>query len=379
MLNLTLVQRIRLGLVAIVLAVGGVLVASSWPDGGTAYAAVLEDASGLVPRNDVRLNDIIVGQVSDITLEGLRARVDFEIDPDVELPAGTKLEVRQTSLLGEYFLALVPEGEGKLAPGSVIPLERTRRAAELEAIVSQAGALTAQVNIDNVNRILTSVDTGFAAGPDAVGDLFESMATTASSLSTLRGDLNATIDSIDTLSARLAPETGTFRTAIERFAVGAEALASSNDGFEQLLPELNRASATLAGLLERNRENLTGATPVLRRTLQEAVDNLDDLASVITGLDGFNRGWACAADGNYLNFVFPLTPELATVDINPGICDNVEEGSRGRTRPTQVHVLPGLDGLVIDDPLRTGDLDVGAGSANEGRDALQDERQEAGK
>ncbi|HAS12547.1 MAG TPA: hypothetical protein DCS55_18870 [Acidimicrobiaceae bacterium] len=375
MRKLTLVQRIRLGLAAIVLGVGGVVVASSWPDGGTAYAAVLEDASGLVPRNDVRINDIIVGQVKGITLEGLRARVDFEVDPDVELPAGTKLEVRQTSLLGEFFLALVPEGGGTLAPGSVIPLERTRRAAELETIVSQAGALTAQVNIDNVNRILTSFDTGFAAGPDAVGDVFESMAATASSLSALRGDLNATIDSIDTLSTRLAPETGTFRTAIERFAAGAEALASSNDGFEQLLPELNQASATLSGLLERNRENLTGATPVLRRTLQEAVDNLDDLASVITGLDGFNRGWACAADGNYLNFVFPLTPELATVDINPGLCDNIEDGPRGRKRPTQVHVLPGLDNLVIDDPLGTGDVDLGAGSANEGRAALQ----EAGK
>src|SRR3546814_1255037 len=56
----------------------------------------------------------------------------------------------------------------------------------------------------------------------------------------------------------------------------------------------------------------------------------------------------CSSDLNYLNFVFPLTPELATVDINPGICDNVEEGSRGRTRPTQVHVLLGLDGLVIE-------------------------------
>jgi phospholipid/cholesterol/gamma-HCH transport system substrate-binding protein len=375
MRKLTLVQRIRLGLAAIVLGFGGVVVSSNWPDGGTAYAAVLEDASGLVPRNDVRLNDIIVGQVKGITLEGLRARVDFEVDGDVELPAGTKLEVRQTSLLGEFFLALVPEGGGTLAPGSVIPLERTRRAAELETIVSQAGALTAQVNIDNVNRILTSFDTGFAAGPDAVGDVFESMAATASSLSALRGDLNATIDSIDTLSTRLAPETGTFRTAIERFAAGAEALASSNDGFEQLLPELNQASATLSGLLERNRENLTGATPVLRRTLQEAVDNLDDLASVITGLDGFNRGWACAADGNYLNFVFPLTPELATVDINPGLCDNIEDGPRGRKRPTQVHVLPGLDNLVIDDPLGTGDVDLGAGSANEGRAALQ----EAGK
>src|SRR3546814_11956003 len=87
----------------------------------------------------------------------------------------------------------------------------------------------------------------------------------------------------------------------------------------------------------------------------------------------------CSSDlGNYLNFVFPLTPELATVDINPGICDNVEEGSRGRTRPTQVHVLPGLDGLVIDYPLRTGDMDVGAGPASEGRDAPKDQEQQAG-
>ena len=38
-------------------------------------------------------------------------------------------------------------------------------------------------------------------------------------------------------------------------------------------------------------------------------------------------------------------------------------------------MLPGLDNLVIDDPLGTGDVDLGAGSANEGRAALQ----EAGK
>src|SRR5690606_21561835 len=331
------------------------------------YAAIVSDASGIVPRNDVRLNDIVVGHVTGITLDGLHARVAFEVDDGVELPAGTKVEVRQTSLLGEYFLALLPEGGGKLAPGSVIPLERTRRAAELETIVAQAGDLTAQVNIDNVNRILTSLDTGFAAGPGAVGDLFESMAGTASSLAELQGDLNATIDSIDSLSARLAPETGTFRTAIERFAAGAEALASSDDGIRELLPELNRATGTLAGLLERNRHNLSEATPVLRRTLQEAVDNLDDLASTITGLDGFNRGWSCAADGNYLNFVSPLAPERATVVVKRTMCDNVEEGPRGRARPTQVHALPGLDGLIIDDPAGTGDVVLGAGTANQGR------------
>ena len=371
MSRLTLVQRIRLVLLAAVLAASGVVVARAWPEAGTAYAAMAEDASGVVPRNDVRLNDIIVGHVTAVDLDGLHARIGFTIDDDVELPAATGVEIRQTSLLGEFFLALVPEGEGRLEPGTTIPLERTRRAAELETIVSQAGALTAQVNIDNINRILTSLDTGFAAGPEAVGTMFESMAGTATTLSSLRGDLNATIDAVDALSARLAPETGTFSDAIGRFADGAEALASSNEGIDVLVEQLGSATGSLSELLERNRERLQRSTPVLRRTLNDVVANLDDVISAVQGLPAFNRGWACAADGHYLNFMFPLAPEAMNIDLSPRKCDNVGEGPRGQKRPTEVKVLPGLDSLQVDDPLGTGDLDVGAGSANEERAKME--------
>ena len=374
MSRLTLVQRIRLALLLAVLVACGVVVARVWPEAGTAYAAMAEDASGVVPRNDVRLNDIIVGQVTGVDLDGLHARIAFTLGDDVELPAATNVEIRQTSLLGEYFLALVPEGDGRLEPGTTIPLERTRRAAELETIVSQAGALTAQVNIDNINRVLTSLDTGFGAGPEAVGDMFESLAGTASTLSSLRGDLNATIDSVDALSARLAPETGSFSDAIGRFADGAEALASSNEGIDVLVEQLGSATGSLSDLLERNRERLQRSTPVLRRTLADVVANLDNVISAVQGLPAFNRGWACAADGHYLNFMFPLAPEATNIDLNPGRCDNVEEGPRGRKRPTQAHLLPGLDSLQIDDPLGTGDLDIGTGTANEGRAAMEADR-----
>jgi phospholipid/cholesterol/gamma-HCH transport system substrate-binding protein len=372
--RLTLVQRIRLGLLVVVVAAGGLLLVRAWPEDGTAYAAMVEDASGVVARNDVRLNDIIVGQVTGIDLDGLRARIGFTIDDDVELPAGTKVEIRQTSLLGEYFLALEPEGGGRLEPGTTIPLERTRRAAELETIVSQAGALTAQVNIANVNRILTSLDTGFAAGPEAVGGLFDSVAGTASTLSSLRGELNATIDAIDSLSARLAPDTGAYQDAIARFADGAGALASSNEGIDGLVEELNSATRSLSDLLERNRERLQRSTPVLRRTLDDVVANLDDVVSAVQGIPAFNRGWACAADGHYLNFMFPLAPEAMNIDINPGRCDNVEEGPRGAERPTEVKVLPGLDSLQVDDPIGTGNIDIGAGTANGGRAAGERDR-----
>lgn len=371
---MSLVRRIRLVILAVVLAAGGLVVARAWPESGVAYAAVVEDASGVVPRNDVRLNDIIVGQVTGVDLDGLHARIDFTLHDDVEVPAATEVEIRQTSLLGEYFLALVPEGDGRLEPGSTIPLERTRRAAELETIVSQAGALTAQVNIDNINRILTSLDTGFAGGPEAVGDLFESMAGTASTLSSLRGDLNSSIDSVDALAARLAPETGRFSDAVKRFADGAEALAASNEGIDVLVEELSTASASLSDLLARNRDRLQRSTPVLRRTLDDVVAHLDDVVAAVQGLPAFNRGWACAADGHYLNFMFPLAPEAVNIDLNPKLCDNVEEGPRGRKRPTEVHLLPGLDSLQVDDPLGTGDVDLGAGTANAGRDATEDDR-----
>lgn len=371
---MSLVTRIRLGVMLVLALAAAFVLVSVWPEKGVSYAAIVDDASGVVERNDVRLNDVIVGHVTSIDLAGLDARVNFEIADDVDLPDETRIEIRQTSLLGEYFLALVPDGDGQLAAGSIIPLERTRRAAELETIVSQAGALTAQVNIDNIDRILAAVDEGLGDDPEAVGNLFESMALTASSIGELRGDLVGTIDSIDALSARLAPETGRLTTAIDRFAAGAEALASSNDGIPTLLGELNRASDSLSGTLARNRERLVGATPIIRETLQEAVDNLDELESVLTGLPGFNRGWACASDGNYLNFVFPLTPEFATVDVNPSRCDNIEDGPAGRSRPTQVHLFPGLDGMTIDDPAGTGEVDIGAGSANDGQAEFDEEQ-----
>lgn len=364
---MTLVSKIRLAIAVALALVGATLAVAVWPDAGVSYAAIVDDASGIVERNDVRLNDVIVGHVSSIELDGLHARVNFELADDVVVPAETNVEIRQTSLLGEYFLALLPDGPGRLEPGSVIPLERTRRSAELETIVSQAGDLTAQVNIDNIDRILGTLDEGLGDDPAAVGELFETMARTASSLGELQGDVVATIDAVDALSARLAPETDRLTTAIDRFADGAEALAAADDEIPTLVSQLNRATASLAGTLQRNRDRLVGATPTIRTTLQEAVDNLDNLASVLTGLPGFNRGWACAADGNYLNFIFPLTPEFATVDVNPGRCDNVEDGPAGRSRPTQLHLFPGLDGLTIDDPAGTGEVDIGAGTANEGQ------------
>lgn len=360
------VLLIRIGMAVAAVVAATPVVVGLWPEPQTSYAARFADASGLVARNDVRINDVIVGRVTGVSLDGLEAVVRFETDTDVVLPEETSAEIRQTSLLGEYYLALQPAGTGALEPGETILASRTGRGTELESVVALGGELTAQVNVENLNRLVGSIEEATGGDPDRVGRFLDSSAAAVGALEGLSPRIVAAIDSIDALAASLAPSTESLTSAIERFTPGAEALARSNDRIPGLVAGLTQLTGELDGILQRNRERLLSASAQVRPLLDEVVANLDDVHSVVTGLEGFNRGWACAADGNYLNFFLPLTPELATVDLEPHRCDDVEEGPAGRPRAGQVRV-GGIPNLFVDDPLGTGSIDLGAGTANENR------------
>lgn len=361
-----LVRIIRIGLVAVLAVALSPVLRGLWPEPQTSYEARFVDASGLVARNDVRINDVIVGRVTGVSLDGLEAIVSFETDTDVVLPEETAAEIRQTSLLGEYFVELQPAGAGAIEPGGSIPASRTGRGTELESVVALGGELTAQLNVDNINRLVGSFDEATGGDPQRLGRFLDSSAAAIGALDDLSPRFTAAIDSIDTLAAELAPSTDSLVDSIDRFADGAEALQASNDQIPTLVTSLNQLTGELESLLQRNSDRLVSASAQFRPLLDEVVANLDDLHSVVTGLEGFNRGWACASDGNYLNFVFPLTPELATVEIDPGRCDNIEDGPAGRSRAGQVQV-GGIPNVLVDDPLGTGSLDLGGGTANGSR------------
>ncbi len=361
--NRRLVLSLRLGMAALVVLAASPLLLRLRPADMDDYAVELADATGLVPRNDVRLDDVVVGRVTSVKVDGLAAHVGFEVDPDYHLPAGTGVEVRQTSVLGENYLELVPQGSGRLEPGSTIPLERSRRRVDLEDVVSVAGELTAQVNVDNINRVLAGVDRGIGSDPARLQRFFDTSAGAADAFAASKDDLARTIESIDSLSASLAPDTDTYADAIARFAGGAEALAKSNDQLAPFIDRVGALSGEFSGLLDRNNVKMVKAFSQIEPRLTELLGNLDEVVGVVNGLYGFNKGWSCVTDGLYLNFVFPLTPELATLDLSPDRCANPDAGPRGRQ--TQQIVVTGIPRINIDDPLGTGNLDIGAGSSNE--------------
>ena len=76
------------------------------------------DVLDLVPQSTVKVNDVSVGKVTDVTLDGAVAEVTLELRNDVRLPDNAIAELRQTSLLGEKFVSLGAPETGASSNGS---------------------------------------------------------------------------------------------------------------------------------------------------------------------------------------------------------------------------------------------------------------------
>jgi len=106
------------------------------PKGFHLYAT-FDQIGGLTTRSPVVISGVEVGQVSSIGLDkALRARVELDIDPSLELPVDTSASIMTQGVLGNQFVALEPGGEDDLLkPGDEIAF--TESAMLLERLIGR--------------------------------------------------------------------------------------------------------------------------------------------------------------------------------------------------------------------------------------------------
>ncbi len=116
---------------------------------GKGYQVTVQfaDVLDLVPQSAVKVNDVTVGKVQRITVDGWRAKVTLHVDDSVHLPANATATLEQTSLLGEKYVELAAPTDtapqGQLRGGAVIPLARTSQDPQVEDVL---GALSLLLN-----------------------------------------------------------------------------------------------------------------------------------------------------------------------------------------------------------------------------------------
>lgn len=128
---------VLVGLVALAwlsFTVGGVRYKGN---GGLPVYALFDQVAGLKPKSPVEIAGVRVGQVRGISLdETYRARVDLDLDSNLQLPVDSSAAIVTAGILGDRYIQLTPGAEDAvMKPGEQIAY--TESALVLERLIGK--------------------------------------------------------------------------------------------------------------------------------------------------------------------------------------------------------------------------------------------------
>ena len=277
----------RIGvLILTLLALGGCTLPGGAPD-GPAYRVTAEfaDALDLVPQAAVKVNDVTVGSVQSLSLSGWTARVNMRIDRNVRLPANATAAIRQTSLLGEKFVALSDPADqpptGRLNDGADIPLQRTGRTVEVEEVLSALGMLLNGGGLAQLKTINEELARSMAGREPTARNALNQLDTFLAGLDAQKADIQRAIDALDRFSAHLSEQRGTIAAGIASIDPGLTVLAEQRRQLTGALTALSGLSTVGTAVIDASRDATLSSLSSLHPLLDQLVQAGDDLPKAL--------------------------------------------------------------------------------------------------
>jgi phospholipid/cholesterol/gamma-HCH transport system substrate-binding protein len=244
--------------------------------GDNPYAVTVKfhDVLDLVPQSAVKVDDVTVGKVDQIDLDGYTAEVTVLIRGDVKLPDNAEALIRQTSLLGEKFVSLAPPASGAssepLGDGDVIPLDRTGRNPEVEEVLGAMSLLLNGGGVAQLKTISTELSNALEGREGSVRSVLDQLDTFMAQLDDNKDAIVQAIESLNRLAISLKEQKGAITLAL--------------DEMPQALASINRQRDDLVKMLRALSDLSSVGTQVIRDSKVATVDSLEALAPTLTKL-----------------------------------------------------------------------------------------------
>lgn len=281
-------MRIVAVVLAVVLAAGvaaGLLGGTS-----TRTAAVyFPEARSVYVGDDVQMLGVRIGEVTAITPEPGRVRIDIAYDADQPVPADAGAALIAPSLVTVRHVELAPAYQGgpQLADGATIPESRTAVPVEWDEVKTQLDRLATALGPQGANSdgaLSRLLDTS-AANLDGQGtNLNQTIRSLSEAMSTLaegRGDFFATVRNLQVFVSALDQSDAQVRDFNQRLATVSGFLADDREELGTALTSLDRAFGDLTTFLEENRGALTQTVQDLQPMADVLADERQKLADVL--------------------------------------------------------------------------------------------------
>lgn len=328
---------------------------------GNAYRVTVEfrDVLDLVPQSAVKVNNVTVGAVEKIELDGWQAKVELRISDSVKLPANAVAELEQTSMLGEKYVSLAAPAEiepvGKLTDGTQIPLSRSSRNQEIEEVLSALSALLNGGGVAQLHTITKELNNALEGRESRVKSLLTELDTFIGGLDEQKTEIVRAMEGLDRLSKTLKKEKGTITEAVDTIPPGLKVLAGQRENLTKMLTSLSELGVVGTKVIRASHDdviaNLKNLQPILSR-LNEAGDDLPNALEILTTYP-FPRSATDAIKGDFVNLKVTADMDLRSIYGNltdPG------DRKRGEPKPDgPVPELPGVPKPELPDLPGTGD------------------------
>lgn len=221
-------------LVAVALSVTACDIQTTTAPGGelTLYAT-FDDAQDLTTGHYVEMSNVVIGSVSDLELDGYRARARLDIVDGRDIPEGTKAVIRRTSLLGAHFVDLIPpEGFGpRSGPFLDDDAEITDTASQLdvEQLAGQAALVLGAVDAKAVSSTVSAADEALHGRGTQLNELIAKSASVVDTLQSQQDALVGAIDGLAAVGAQFAPRSPDLVALLDSVDEATRTVAANRD------------------------------------------------------------------------------------------------------------------------------------------------------
>jgi len=288
--NITLAQRIGIGLCAIVLVVGIVTVGIDAALGEYASVYTVEavfprSGQGLDTFSSVKVRGVTVGSVSKIQLlaDG-QAKITMHINDGVRIPDTAAASAEPLSVFGPKFIKLDPGAHEQSGPflNDGDRIAKTTAPTEIIDVLGDASRLLDAINPDELHTVLHTLAQGLdGLGPelsntiDQTTILLRTLASRDATLKQLLTDVSAISDTLRTRGA----EIGTTAHDLNQILPD---IGQHGDELGQLLDATSRLSGDLADVINGHAPALDQLINGLSPTVQALYDELACIPGFLT-------------------------------------------------------------------------------------------------
>ncbi|MFE9622158.1 MCE family protein [Streptomyces sp. NPDC006527] len=244
---------------------------------GDTYSAAFTEAGGLKPGDEVRIAGVKVGRVEEVDLDGDHVKVTFKVKGDPEFGTTTGASIRVKTILGAKYLALHPEGPGRLAPGSEIPLKRTIPAYDVVQAFSDLTTTTEEVDTQRLADALDTISTTFEDSPEEVRASIRGLSKISRTVAERDKELRGLLDHANGVTGVLAERSKDFTALVKDGDELFREISKRRKAIHKLLTTSAALGIHLSGLVKDNDKEIGPALSGLNRVVEMLERNQSSL------------------------------------------------------------------------------------------------------